>query len=337
MKKAVSTILAIVMLLTLSLPPVYATDADLMSGAQQVAENKLSAHGTFTFLSAEPLYNTELELEAACFSFSPCGYVIVNLNDYSVPEFSPSNGSPYESITDSAAQCVYVGPLNYYEYTAEDGFVNLTTGASVAADEFNYGYAVEPDASQRASALLPNIQTRGSTVQVFTNYLPVTWDSSYYCGLDGCAIILKYLDAHHESTLLSSSMDGNIVLQKYLLDNKYIPDTGTSSTQLVNGTGTYTGLNDFFSDRGSSFRASRSVYSASSSIAAIRASLSADVPVLIGTDPASDWDYGDHWVIIYGFDIDTEVYFVINDGFGNNGIHVTVEDDHYDDCVYFKK
>ena len=62
-----------------------------------------------------------------------------------------------------------------------------------------------------------------------------------------------------------------------------------------------------------------------------------DYPVILGTDPADDWDYGDHWVIAYGYfyqDL-SGASIIVNDGFGRNNIFLTIEDDHYDDAIFF--
>lgn len=181
--------------------------------------------------------------------------------------------------------------------------------------------------------------TPRTSLSFMTRHLPATWDSSYYCGLDGCAIELKYLDDYHDNSLLDSTMDSNLKLQKYLLDNKYIPNKATTSFDLAYGnlSGSYSGLNQFFADRGCSIRASTKKYS-KSVLAEMQQSFDSDFPVIIGTKPADDWNFGDHWVIAYGYfyqDL-SGAHLIVNDGFGSNNIYVSTEVDHYDDAVFFK-
>lgn len=337
-KKLSSVVLSFILCLTCTFSPAFAIDHGSVSCAQQIAEDVLEQYGdgSYALNSFDYLYNTELQVEAICFNFSPAGYVIVNLNDYSVPEFSPISTSPFNAA--EAQQYVYVGPLNYYVYTNDNTFINLSTNTEISYTDFNYTYTASVNAQAVETLSTASISPRGSTVEIFTSHTPVTWDSSYYCGVDGSAIILKYLDMYHESNLLNSSMDDNGELQAYLINNGYIPNTGTTSSDLVFGSilSGYTGLNGFFNDRNSSFSAYQGIYT-SSNTSVITSSLSSNIPVLIGTNPADDWSFGDHWIIIYGYVIGTDSYFVVNDGFGNNGIYVTTADDHYDNYVYFQK
>lgn len=86
-KKLVSIVMVFVFLF--SFPQhVNASSNTRFSTIQTIAENKLSSFGDYTVAYSQELYNMHLQLEAICYNFCPYGYVIVNVNDYSVPEFS---------------------------------------------------------------------------------------------------------------------------------------------------------------------------------------------------------------------------------------------------------
>jgi hypothetical protein len=59
-----------------------------------------------------PLNNMNGDLEAVSFSMKNGGYIIINVNDLSVPEFSLEGKSPF---SDSDKTYVYNGPLAYME------------------------------------------------------------------------------------------------------------------------------------------------------------------------------------------------------------------------------
>ncbi|WP_243684132.1 hypothetical protein, partial [Methanosarcina barkeri] len=62
--------------------------------------------------SSTPLKNLDNDIEAVAFSISNEGYIIINVNDLSVPEFSMTNKSPF--IVGNKSY-YYNGPLAYVE------------------------------------------------------------------------------------------------------------------------------------------------------------------------------------------------------------------------------
>ena len=303
--------------------------------AERIATTLIQDYGEYTISYKTTLYNIYLTKEAICFSYSPCGYVIVNMNDFSVPEFSPYADAPFMRETSMYEKNIYVGPLNYYRYNEiTEEVIEIKTGLRGKACDFKYAYTKSQQMHCDETRKIYDEAGSRSTEAFFTNYAPVTWASNYLCGLDACAIVLKYLDSHHESGLLGASFDDNGELQAYLLNNGYIPNEGTFASDIVSGIDEYSGINAFFSARGSSFTAAYDTYHDYNPYT-IANSVANDCPVIIGTDPATDWNYNDHWVINYGCILGTTRYFVINDGWGNDGIFVTVLDDHYDDYIIF--
>lgn len=69
------------------------------------AKNFLKMYGSYEKIQNEKeLYNLNNELEAVVFdviSEEGSGYIIVNLNDMSIPEFSFKNLNPYDKVKNS--------------------------------------------------------------------------------------------------------------------------------------------------------------------------------------------------------------------------------------------
>lgn len=318
----------------------FANDITIESNnvARQIADSLILQFGSYDFHSSSFLSNTSGDPEAICFNYSPYGYVIVNINDYSVPEFSPTSVSPFPCLNNSGLDYIYNGPLNYYTYN-NGTFSCMKTNQEINYEDFNYHYSVETNPYEKLNALRPGSQNRGSSVSVTTSYLPVTWTSDAACAVDGCAIVLKYLHDYKDSNLIPSEVNANILLHSFLINAAVIPNTGTYAYHLVDGCTysgkTYVGLNRYFTVQGSSIRAYYNTYS-SSLHSNIQSSVLSDYPMLIGTDPATDWSYNNHWIIVYGYYGSTNIdYFIINDGFGSNNIYVTSAADHYDDIIFF--
>lgn len=340
MKKIISIIISIYLMIASFSISVFAMNIESkVSDEQTIAQAVISSFGKYTVDNTVELYNTSGDIEAVCFDFVPTGYVIVDVNDYSVPEFSPTAETPFLPLKSSTMHYVYNGPMKYYTLNAEGVLYDLTNDIELSIENLSYSYSKKTISTKEKTKkikLADNDMSIKSTLIYLTNHTPVNWHTSYYCGLDGCAIELKYLYDYHDTDLLTSSMNGSPELQEYLLDNDYIPNSGTSASDIVYGDSPYTGVNDFFRDRGSSIRASKTRYT-SSALVEMQESFEDDYPVLLGTEPADDWDYDNHWVIAYGYyyqDL-SGAHIIINDGFGNNGIYVTTEADHYDYAILF--
>ncbi len=307
-----------------------------------IAKDIMSDFGNFTVSDEVVLYNLDGEAEAKCISFEPVGYVIVNSNNYSIPEFSPENDSPYTNFDKTVVTHIYNGPLSYF--TMENGVIyDVRTHKQIDLDMLSYIYSEPPTISTNtniSNIALASVTPR-ATMTIKTEHTPNTWSTNNYCGLDGCAIILSYLDDHHDDSLLTSSQNNSPALQSYLKTNRYIPNAATDGYDLVNGRTAsginYTGLNDFFSDKGSTIRATQRDFT-NSLWETVQNSFTNDIPVLLGTtedQPISD--YAVHWLIAYGYYYH-DAYgskIIVNDGFGVNGVYVTASLTYYDEVVLF--
>ena len=118
MKKGICLLLVLV-LFSILCSSAIAVEVDMYSSEnsyeleEKVALMVMSHFNTYYAIkNTYELYNINNDFEAICYELSPCGYIIVNVNDLSVPEFSPTATSPYTSDT---AFYVYNGPIRYFE------------------------------------------------------------------------------------------------------------------------------------------------------------------------------------------------------------------------------
>lgn len=231
---------------------------------------------------------------------------------------------------------IYNGPGSYFYYTENDQVISIDSGSVISIDDIDYVYCSEPITP--SDSLITNAMSRGSTYSITTDYVPPTWHSSYYyCVVDGCAIIFKYLDSYHNNNLLTSTFDDNGELQSYLVENNYLPNAEVLAWQVPNGFLTYSGANGFFDDRGTSFHSACYTYS-DSNLGTITQSIAYNYPLLLEIYQSEIWSYGQHFLIIYGYYTDgNEAYFIANNGAGTNNLYFDANPTYYGDMILFNQ
>lgn len=341
-RKMISLIVAMAVLLSATMVPSVAFGDSVSirtSPERTIADAVLAGFGDYQYLGSTELKNLNGESEAVCFRYAPDAYVIVNHNDLSVPEYSPSNPSPFEA--EGATEYIYNGPLAHFYKDSSNLIRDLQTEEMVDVNEIDIIYEQPTITSSQVVAKLRKTQysTRASA-QYMTNHTPVAWSADFFCGVQGAAIVLRYLYDYHSTQVLPVGHTTNGAVQTYLVSQKYIPDDGTTANGLLNGSivgnVSYKGLNRFFADRRSYIRGSTRVMS-NGDWTTVQNSFTSDYPVLFGTTSYNSWTYRDHWLIAYGYyyqDL-SGGSLIVNDGWGHNNIHVTTDLRYYHDIVLF--
>lgn len=329
----ISFLLSVVFLIVL-VPPAVAQEFDTLP-IQQVAEQVITDFGEYTIAASRKLYNVSGELEAYLYSFEPIGYVIVNVNDYSVPEFSPTASCALSNLNNTS-KAVYNGPLFYLEMTEQGYLRDIKTQQAVNVEDLPFIYSARDDNKTLESAIdNDSISSTRTIISEVCSVLPPTWNSSYFCGVDAVAIVLNQLHRAHYSINISS-INKNDELQQYLVDNYYIVNSGTFASDLVNGWGNYKGINALFADLAMSslYLAYYNNYSLSI-VNNMRSSFRSNYPVILGTENLPG--YIDHWLIAYGYYFNdmTAAYWIVNDGWGSNDIYVDTYSGYYDEVIFF--
>lgn len=313
-----------------------------------IANNIISPFGSYRIDYITVLHNLQGDVEAICISYDPFGYVIVNVNDYSVPEFSPTSIAPYSNSLESKTTNLYNGLLSYYTIDENNICTDLLTKETLPSNDLTFNYHKEINVLKKMKTISKsNSLSKESYNDSYSDdwildktiYNPVKWASTYCCGVHGFSMIVKYIHDYHEWYLLDDSTCRNMTLQKYLVDNNYLPDAGVNGSPMVEGSWLpwgYKGVNAFFADHGSNIRAQRTAYSKIDVLATMRTYFLNNMPVLLGTSPQNaEFDY--HWLIAYGYSYWNlqGPRIIVNDGWGRDEIYVTIEDEFYEEIVTF--
>ncbi len=174
---------------------------------------------------------------------------------------------------------------------------------------------------------------------------------SYECGPIASSIVLYYLYCYKGLSIPSYVFSPYSIpcqgIIEYLLNNNYIvgrsyEDEGMSAYDMVYGTVFgYKGLNNFLTDIGSSITGSIKWLNGNNynqqSIADIRQSIATDYSVIISTSSSPDAGLvNDHFYVAYGYiEYLTFTRFIVNDGYGNNGIELNALARNLYDAVLF--
>lgn len=280
-----------------------------------------------------PLYNPAEELVAVNFSLDNGGYIIVNTNDFSIPEFSFENESPFNSFESCY---IYNGPLAYYKKEGNNyidllsgkvisgalinNAANLYSGKVKSEQKFRNGgkinnkleYKSQADASEKKFILSPPLKTW---------YKP-----GGYCGPIAASYVFMFYDEVKNDNFVSSEYENESLID--LLIPYIDPESDGSSTEELRN-----GMLQYIWDRG--LRGKYTVamggrYTYNSIKERIRDFKS---PVIIDTDNHAV--YKEHWITSYGYYDNGKYHFlIVNDGWGHNGVFIDWDSGYYDEVVF---
>lgn len=348
--KALSIICIMTLLIGLMQSFVWATNSELQSSdsinnnekhialLKDYGEMFLDLHGYSKQLEKPiVLYNTDIQVEALCFNITEGGYIIININDLSVPEYSVVAKNPFEKYKNNI--CIYNGPLSYYKQEGNE-FIYLNTNEAINKSEVRKIYSCKKinidEKIKNTKDLIENKEylLDSYVTERIDNYnsLP-TWSSSYYCGIDAAAIVLAYYDDEVDDGFVPGLIDSCPDLQEYLDENDYIHNGGTSAFSLCYGDILiHSGLNGYLNYMSLDLWDAQYEDYTMNNLTPLIGLL--DYPVITGTEaghPISD----NHWIITYGFQITPfSSYLIVNDGFGNDEIFTTTNEAYYNDIVW---
>lgn len=349
-RKMISLIVAMAVLLSATMVPSVAFGDSVSirtSPERTIADAVLAGFGDYQYLGSTELKNLNGESEAVCFRYAPDAYVIVNHNDLSVPEYSPSNPSPFDA--EGATEFVYNGPLGYYYENASHQVCDVEHCVPVDVERLGETYhreistTTERAARLNSAKVVPNA-TRASTYRA-TKHKPVTWKASYSSSLRASAIFLRYMYDYHSSLYLPSGWRTDGRVQEYLKNQgQYVADTELMvASELLNGGSLmgeyYSGLKDFLLDQNIS---SELVYVrfTNSEWTKIFESYLNDRPVIVHTTNYNyaTFGYSNRFLVAYGYYYQDSSggSLEINDGNGRNSIYISSDLEYYDGLIRFK-
>ncbi|OBZ34740.1 hypothetical protein C7960_1298 [Methanohalophilus euhalobius] len=264
--------------------------------------------------SSIPLKNLEGNVEAVAFSVNNEGYIIINVNDLSVPEYSMTSENPF---VDKNKNYYYNGPLAYVE-------------GELKSERIKTAYIYKKERVNKSKRLseLKKIFMETSNVQLLSGASGIlshslrTWeDNNIYCGPIAAGINLIYLDDYLDNDFVASGYENQNDLLDFIT-NGYIDNSGTYAWQLRNG------LNSYIEDR--NLANEYSAYAIAFDYSKLMSLIDDDKPVDVSTNNHPTFD--DHWIIAHGYFVQDvpyvvpQPYIVVNNGWGDNNINVLVGD-----------
>ena len=323
-----ASLLSLVMIISSIPVSANSTESTLSSSisiATERAENFLYSVGyQATVNNPLILHNLNNEYEAVVFCTSSGGYIIVNLNDLSIPEWSPSKENPFLNCS----YPIYNGPLNYY-YKQSGTVLTLYDNEVLDLSKLTYIYSVEKsiDLNQQLTSLERinyTDQVRAPVVEKYITGDLQTWSVDWaYCGTIASAICMRYFYDYVSTNYVSS----NSISQNSLITlmQNYVGDGYYYST-IVNG------LNSYFRNKNVTNTA---VETSSLNFTTVKQSIIRNRPIIIGV--TGHPTYEEHWIIAHGYFESTVdgKYLIVNDGWGNNDVWLYPSAQYYDGSIHF--
>jgi hypothetical protein len=295
---------------------------------------KNSGFGVNQLSNPITLKNVNGDEESVVFSLNENGYIIINLNNYDIPEFSFEASNPY-TIKDAGN--VYNGPFNYLRDDGEN-FTDIISKKIIQKSKVEVNY-IQPlvDKAKKLQEI-ESASSSNSSENPLSSYDFIesgsisgtlrTWDTANFCGVDGTAILLQYYDDYWSEGFVPDDKETASALTDYLIYYNYIINDGASGPDIVNGYWWTTGLNDYLDDIGIlSWNATTASYSWST----LKNQINMGRPLMVGANEEHpDFDKA-HWIIAHGYfrGYDGLPYIVCNNGHGSNNVYLTAADQYY--------
>jgi hypothetical protein len=300
--------------------------ADVLAFAAKYAEAFLRTVGDSSSLSTPvSLYSVSGGLEAVCFVLSPSGYLIVNVHDGTVPEYSPT--APVPVPQDGRSVLVYNGPLEYYEQS-RGVYAHTVTGLQVTAEQlverYNHtGYAPEP-----AANAVPGYNAPTSTATYLSGSLSTfVATTMYLCPTNAAAILLDYYQRTYGGNYLPSGYTTKNQICNLLNTGLYVAPCGLTMDQLdsehyYNGN-LYLGLGYYLWSS-----VSKTTNVETYSFTPVKTRINQGKPIILAVQGPllPDLDVGEgHAIVVHGYfnaSSLTNSFLIVNNGWGSNNIWI---------------
>lgn len=270
------------------------------------------------------LNNLANEPEAVLFTTSENGYIIVNINDFSIPELGFDNLSPFYNYDNP----IYNGPLEYY-YKQDGQIKSIADNSTIVAEQSSGYYTKQKinEPQEYLTSLRSAYQENNARYAITEKYLSAPlqeWGSRFFCGPAASAICMRY----YYDNVNTIYVDSNNLSEDSLIAvmQEFVGRTGTTYTDMVFG------LNSYFESR---YINTIAIRTTTFSFNRVKRSILDDRPIIIGT--VGHPTYGDHWIVAHGY-FESRVdgnYIIINNGWGDNNIWITPSTTYLDGTIHF--
>ncbi|URZ08949.1 hypothetical protein [Clostridium felsineum] len=277
------------------------------------------------------LYNFQDKENSVCFILKNGGYIIVSLEDYSIPEFSITSTNRY--FTNTNKKYIYNGPGEYYQKNNNTviSLINnkLVTNQVSIVDKLSL--VSKSNVNTKKQLGINNISE--SSVTYNSNFLPhlvpsYTYNPNGVCGSTAAAMFVEYwndyIDGRWVPTELQSG-DGTLLIKALIpycqIDGSAALDPthtslGSGADNLANG------IHDYLNSKG----VQQSMYWENFNINRVEDCINNKIPAMITL--ANHPVYGNHVVVASGYIIlnntlnGTINFIQVSDGWGGQGTYV---------------
>lgn len=268
------------------------------------------------------LKNLNKDNEAILFKTGELGYIIVNINDLSVPELSLEEKNPYDGYSDA----FYNGPLQYY-YSFNDEIISIKDGKNINLEELDE-YYTKDEINDLDEYLEDLLQSKKLRYVITEKYLSGTLQKWYIdgnnCGSIAAAICMRYFyDYIDTSYVASNKIDQDSLIA---LMQEYVGSGFTNYYNVSNG------LNNYFK---TNLINNSTSMNAPFSFSKFKQSIISNRPIIVGT--INHPTYGNHWIIGHGY-FESRVdgnYLIINDGWRKNNVWIEPSTTTLDGTISF--
>lgn len=297
----------------------------------------INGFGKHQLSNPKELMSVKDEIAAVLFEINEGGYIVINLYNYDILEYSADNRPDLINCN----KVVYNGFRQFYTED-KDRLIGVIDGYEIRKADLNcffdkvekYDYEKILYKTEQMKKNCSELEDGGQLVskQVRAGYeygnlshSLQTWNSPFYCQIDSAAILLKYLDDHKNSQFLPYGIDQYLTIHGYL-NSGYINNYCTSSDQVVYGglfveTVYYKGMIEYLTDH---CLYGYSVTCTNYNFNTIKNQINNNYPVVCASErtvPGATWNEK-HAYVVHGYQVgyDGIPYISVNDTFGYNNI-----------------
>ncbi|KHD36212.1 hypothetical protein NL50_10605 [Clostridium acetobutylicum] len=289
-----------------------------------------------TFVNEINLYDPNDKENGILLSLKNGGYIIVNLDDYSIPEYSFVSNNKF--ITDSNKKYIYLGPLNYYE--KKNGTITEAKTKKIIKnipklknDYLDIKNTMKLNKKTNSTYNFTDgtlISHRVNTLYEVPNY---SYNPNGICGSTAAAMMLRHFQLNYMNDSIPSNLitsDGITLIKSLVpyiqLDGAAALDPnhnslGSNMDSTVSGLNQYISLYD--SKDSSHIKISDVTNDQIEALAFSNDLVDLNYSFVLAIyDPSK---YGNHAVTGYGYiqDGNTVPYEIVNDGWGSTDVHIS--------------
>ncbi|OSB19409.1 hypothetical protein B2H94_10045 [Clostridium sporogenes] len=306
------------------------SDKKNYSNVKNFAQNFMkNFNSNYTLNDPIELYNFQDSVQALFFSSKESGYIIINLDDYSIVEFSPKNSNKF--ILDRNKKYYYNGPLSYFEADGTQ-IIDCKTKEKIGSLEYlkSVSYPVKSNKSVNKNINLNFISNSLTSNETHTlkNPLPNhSYNLDGRCTITAATMALAYYAKYWPNCnnyVSSSDLNDERAFSNRLLyfvtgKTRLGKDEYVDDTLLPNGLKNYLIKSQQITNPMNFYYISH--FNIESQRSNVKSIIQQDKPIMLRISYHPQ--YGGHEVTAWGYcNVSNNEFFIVNDGWGNDFAYI---------------